>query len=51
MTLMLADFFNRPLQGALFTRFRNVILGHKHFDSLYVGPTLEPEEHVWKGTG
>ena len=43
---MLADFFTKPLQGALFTRFRDVILGHKHVDSLNVGPTPEPEERV-----
>ena len=45
-TLMLADFFTKPLQGALFTRFRDVILGHKHVNSLNVGPTPEPEERV-----
>jgi hypothetical protein len=27
---MLADFFTKPLQGHLFKRFRDVILGHRH---------------------
>ena len=40
---MLAYFFTKPLQGAIFTRFCDVILGHKHVDSLDVGPTPEPE--------
>jgi hypothetical protein len=31
---MLADFFTKPLQGALFRKFRDVILGHKHIDTL-----------------
>jgi len=39
---MLADFF----QGVLFTRFCNVILGDRHIDSLDIGPTPVPEEHV-----
>ena len=31
---MLADFFTKPLQGELFRRFRDVIMGHKHIDTL-----------------
>lgn len=31
---MLADFFTKPLQGALFRKFRDVILGYKHTSSL-----------------
>jgi hypothetical protein len=31
---MLADFFTKPLQGALFTRFREVIMGWKHVDTI-----------------
>jgi hypothetical protein len=31
---MLADFFTKPLQGALFRKFRDVILGYKHIDTL-----------------
>ena len=31
---MLADFFTKPLQGALFRKFRGVILGYAHVDSL-----------------
>jgi hypothetical protein len=31
---MLADFFTKPLQGALFRRFRDVLLGYKHVNTL-----------------
>ena len=36
---MLADFFTKPLQGALFEKFRNVILGHAHISTL--NPTFK----------
>jgi hypothetical protein len=44
--LMLANFFTKPLQGALFKKFRDVILGYKHIDSLTLDPTSALEEHV-----
>ncbi len=31
---MLADFFTKPLQGQLFRKFRDVVLGYKHIDTL-----------------
>jgi Reverse transcriptase (RNA-dependent DNA polymerase) len=31
---MLADFFTKPLQGSLFRRFKAVVLGHQHVDTL-----------------
>jgi hypothetical protein len=31
---MLADFFTKPLQGDLFRKFRSVLLGYEHVDSL-----------------
>ena len=44
---MLADFFTKPLQGVLFKKFREVILGNKHLDSLDLDPMLlDPKEHV-----
>ena len=44
---MLADFFtSKPLQGALFTTFRDVILGYKHVDSLDLASLAKPEERV-----
>jgi hypothetical protein len=43
---MLADFFTKPLQGALFRKFRDIILGYKHVNSLALIPTSEPEERV-----
>ena len=43
---MLADFFTKPLQGSLFERFRKVLMGHAHIDSLSVFPLLPSEERV-----
>ena len=43
---MLADFFTKPLQGALFRKFRDVILGYNHIDSLTLDPAPAPEERV-----
>ena len=31
---MLADFFTKPLQGNLFRKFRDVVMGHKHVNTL-----------------
>jgi hypothetical protein len=31
---MLADFFTKPLQGALFRKYRSVLLGHEHIRTL-----------------
>ena len=33
---MLADFFTKPLQGNLFRKFRDVVMGYKHVRSLDV---------------
>jgi hypothetical protein len=43
---MLADFFTKPLQGALFRRFRDVILGYRHIDTLRRDLTVPIEERV-----
>ena len=32
--LMIADFFTKPLQGALFRKFRDIVLGYKHISTL-----------------
>jgi hypothetical protein len=32
---MVADFFTKPLQGDLFRKFRDVVMGYKHISSLY----------------
>ena len=47
-TVMLADFFTKPLQGNLFRKFRDVILGYKHVDSLSATKPSGPEERVGK---
>jgi hypothetical protein len=39
-------FFTIPLQGALFTNFRDVLLGYKHIDSLALDPPPPLEERV-----
>ena len=41
--LMVADFFTKPLQGSLFKKFKDVIMGHKPMSSLY--RTVQ-KEHV-----
>ena len=35
---MLADFFTKPLQGALFEKFKSVIMGHQHI-SIFRNPS------------
>lgn len=51
---MLGDFFTKPLQGNLFQRFRDVIIGYKHIDTLtsaLTSTTVTPsplEERVGK---
>ena len=43
---MLADFFTKPLQGRLFKRFRDVLLGNLHVNAL-AAPLSDPiEERV-----
>jgi len=41
--IMLADFFTKPLQGSLFRKFRDVLMGYKHTSTL-VMPTKQPSE-------
>jgi hypothetical protein len=43
---MLADFFTKPLQGNLFRKFKAVILGHKHIDTLKDQLTVPSQERV-----
>ena len=45
---MIADFFTKPLQGSLFLKFREVILGYEHTSSLQPLDSLSPEERVGK---
>ena len=40
---MLADFFTKALQGALFTNFRDVIMGWKHVNTLQMVPPSTKE--------
>ena len=43
---MIADFYSKPLQGALFRMFRDIILGHVHTSSLHSITKLPSEERV-----
>jgi mRNA deadenylase 3'-5' endonuclease subunit Ccr4 len=45
---MLADFLTKPLQGGLFRRFRDVLLGYKHTSTLNEQSVTSPEERVGK---
>ena len=40
---MLTDFFTKSLQGALFVKFRDVLMGWKHVDTLQMGPPSTKE--------
>ena len=43
---MLADFFTKPLQGALFLKFKRVLMGLAHVDTLSFTPSTTTEERV-----
>jgi hypothetical protein len=43
---MLTAFFTKPLQGALFVKFREVIMGWKHVDTLRNAAVSPPKERV-----
>ena len=49
-TLMLADFFTKLLQGQLFRRFREVIMGYRHINDLLMDPNFMLKERVEKNT-
>jgi hypothetical protein len=43
---MVGDFFTKPLQGALFRKFRDVIMGDKHMNTLAIERPMLAEERV-----
>ena len=47
-TLMLADYFTKPLQGELFRRLRAVIIGHKDINDLLSDPKFSLKESAKK---
>ena len=48
--IMLADFFTKPLQGSLFRKFRDVVLGYEHIDTLIIDENIVPsQERVGNG--
>ncbi len=46
---MLADYFTKPLQGALFIKFRAVVMGWAHIDTLKNAAMSPPKERVENG--
>ena len=46
--IMLADFFTKALQGNLFRKFKDIILGYLHTKSLLTDMSSSPEERVGK---
>jgi len=42
---MIADYMSKPLKGALFHLFRNIIMGWSHISSVFEG-YVPPEERV-----
>ena len=45
---MIADFFTKPLQGSLFRKFRDIVLGYKHVSSLSEEEPLAQERVLEK---
>jgi hypothetical protein len=43
---MLADFFTKPLQGKLFRRLREVVMGHEHVNTLREATSATSQERV-----
>jgi len=43
---MLKDFFTKPLQGSLFEKFKNVLMGHTHITTLQQPALIPSEERV-----
>ena len=43
---MLADFYTKPLQGALLKKFRSVLMGYESIDILFKPDFLTFEERV-----
>ena len=47
-TLMLADYYTKPLQRNFFRRFRDVIMGYTHINDFLLDPTFLLKENVEK---
>ena len=47
-TLMLADYFTKPLQGTVFRRFRDVVMGKVYINNLLLDPNFKIKERVEK---
>ena len=48
--IMLADYFTKPLQGSLFHKFRNVIMGYHHISYLHNHHNIGNKECVEQST-
>ena len=49
--LMIADFFTKPLQGGLFKRLKEVIMGHVSVEEFKAPMSAAPKEHVGTNRG
>ena len=47
-TLMLAYYYTNPLQGNVFRRYREVIMGHRNINDLLLDPDFLIKERVEK---
>jgi hypothetical protein len=47
---MIADFFTKPLQGHLFRKFRDVVMGVTHYTSLDTTPASIQDRSVLEST-
>lgn len=43
---MLADIFTKPLQGSLFRKFKDIIMGQKHINTLKTSAMSPSQERV-----
>ena len=48
--LMLADYFTKALQGSLFVKFRNIIMGYSHIDEILCDESHPLKERVKNAT-
>ena len=44
--LMLADYFTKAIQGSLFNKFRDIIMGYKNIDEILLDPSHPLKERV-----
>jgi len=43
---IVADYFTKPIQGSLFEKLRDVIMGYTHPSSLHISSSSPGEDHI-----